>query len=182
MRRREDGQRGMSLIELMIAISIMAIVGPIAASIMVSTLRAGTATEDQSRVVDELRLQMYAVSRELRSATCIMIPTDLSPGPGDTLRFTTEAQVGSSSSTLYLQYQVTESQLVRTQYTDATFTTPSGTRYVGPGLVSPNTTFTLRSTPKKSMVIDLRLQLASNRPVQQLTTTIAGRNAWATTC
>jgi prepilin-type N-terminal cleavage/methylation domain-containing protein len=174
-------ERGTSLIEVMVAVMIMAIVGPIAASVMVSTLRAGTASEDQSRVVDELRLQMYAVSRELRSASCVIIPTTASQA-GDTLRFSTESQTGAASNTLYLQYQVTGSQLVRTQYTDAQFTTVSGTRYVGPGLVSPATTFTLYSTPRKSVLIDLRLQLTSNRPVQRLTTTIAGRNAWGTAC
>jgi prepilin-type N-terminal cleavage/methylation domain-containing protein len=173
-------QRGTSLVELMIAILIMGIVGPIAASVMVSTLQAGKATEDQSRVVDELRLQMYAVSRELRSASCIVTPTLASPGPGDTLRFATTSQTGGASTTVYLQYQVTGSQLVRTQYTDDTYTTVSGTRYVGPGLVSPATTFTLFSTPKKSVFIDLRLQLSTTRPVQRLSTTIAGRNAWST--
>jgi len=177
MRRDE---RGTSLVELLIALMIMGIVGPIVASVMISTLNAGTATEQQSRVVDELRLQMYAVSRELRSATCVLIPTTASPGPGDTLRFSSESQTGGSTGTVYLQYQVTGSQLVRTQYSDATFSTVTGTRYVGPGLVSPNTTFTLYSTPKKSLLIDLRLQLSSTRPVQRLTTTIAGRNAWAT--
>jgi hypothetical protein len=51
---------------------------------------------------------------------------------------------------------------------------------VGPGLVSPNTTFELKSTPKKSVIVKLQLQLASDQRVQQVTTTIAGRNAWLT--
>lgn len=168
-------ERGMSLVELMISLMILVIVGPVAASVMISTLQAGKATEDQSRMVDELRQQMYAVSRELRSASCISTPT-VANTPGNTLRFTTESQTGGVSSTADLQYQVSGSNLVRTEYDSSGNVV--GTRIVGPGLVSPNTTFELRSTPRKSVIVKLQLQLATNRPVQELTTTIAGRNAW----
>jgi type II secretory pathway component PulJ len=175
-------ERGVTLIELTVAITLLVIVGPIIASVMVSSLRAGAATEDQSRVADELRQQMYAVSRELRSATCITAPTAANT-PGDTLRFTTESQTGSMATTSDLSYQVTTApgggyQLVRTQY-DANGVV-TGTRIVGPGLVSPSTTFELRSTPRKSVIVKLQLQMATNRPIQELTTTIAGRNAWLT--
>jgi type II secretory pathway pseudopilin PulG len=171
----------MTLIELMVAMSLLVIVGPIITSVMISTMSAGKATEDQSRVIDEMRQQMYAISRELRSANCIYIPDPnvLPSVAGNTLRFSTDSQVGSSSTTSYVQYQVVSSQLVRTQYADSTFSDPpTGTRYVGPGLVSPNTTFQLVSTPRKSVIVVLKLQFGS-RPVQQLTTTIAGRNAWS---
>ena len=177
VRRRDE--RGMSLIELIVSMTIFLIVGPIVASVMISTLQAGKATEDQSRVVDELRQQMYAVSRELRSARCIKLPTTYH-APGDTLTFTTESQTGGSSTAYDLRYQVVvvdgDTYLVRTEYDSNGLEVSS--RLVGPGLVSPNTTFELRSTPRKSVIVKLQLQLAANRPVQELTTTIAGRNAW----
>lgn len=182
-RLRRD-QRGMTLVDLMIAMMIMVVVTPIAAAVMVNTLRVGQANEQQSQVIDELRQQMYAVSRELRSASCMKIPTQKDV-PGDTLRFTTESQVGSLSSAYDVRYQVTDSRLVRTQYTYDSATgqyTEAGTRIIGPGLVSPATTFELRSTPRKSIIVKLQLQLAADRPVQQLTTTIAGRNAWQVAC
>jgi Tfp pilus assembly protein PilW len=176
-------ERGVTLIELTIAIVLLVIVGPIIASVMISSLRSGAATEQQSRVVDELRQQMYAVSRELRSASCIKVPT-VANTPGATLTFTTESQTGSVSSAYDLRYQVAYDnavggyELVRTQYdADGVVT---GTRIIGPGLVSPNTTFELRSTPRKSVIVNLQLQMAASRPVQALTTTIAGRNAWLT--
>jgi prepilin-type N-terminal cleavage/methylation domain-containing protein len=182
MRRRcRFDERGMSLVELIISMSIFAIVGPLIASVMVSTLQAGKATEDQSRVVDELRQQMYAVSRELRSARCVKAPTTYNV-PGDTLTFTTESQTGNASTAYDLRYQVVaisgETYLVRTEYDSNGVEVSS--RLVGPGLRSPNTTFELRSTPRKSVIVKLQLQLAANRPVQELTTTIAGRNAWFT--
>jgi type II secretory pathway pseudopilin PulG len=183
MRRLHHGrdERGMSLVELVVAMSVLIIVAPMITSVMVSTLQAGNATEDQSRVVDELRQQMYAVSRELRSARCIKAPTAINT-PGDTLTFTTESQTGSSANVYDLRYQVVttagETYLVRTEFDAAGV--ELGSRLVGPGLVSPNTTFELRSTPRKSVIVKLQLQMAANRPVQALTTTIAGRNAWLT--
>jgi type II secretory pathway pseudopilin PulG len=179
--RKARDERGMSLVELIVSMSVLIIVAPMIASVMVNTLRAGTATEDQSRVVDELRQQMYAVSRELRSARCIKAPTAFNT-PGNTLTFTTESQTGPSSNVADLRYQVVtnagETYLVRTEFDDAGV--ELGSRLVGPGLVSPNTTFELRSTPRKSVIVKLQLQLTADRPVQELTTTIAGRNAWLT--
>jgi Tfp pilus assembly protein PilW len=180
MRRLHRSETGTSLVEVMIAMMIMVIVGPIMASVMISTLQAGKATEDQSRVVDELRQQMYAVSRELRSTSCIDEPT-VANAPGNTLRFTTQSQTGSVTTSHDLQYQVvtqpTGTFLIRKEF-DLTTGAEISSRYVGPGLVSPNTTFELRSTPRKSVVVKLQLQLSSSRPVQELATTIAGRNAW----
>jgi type II secretory pathway component PulJ len=181
-RRTRRNERGVTLIEMMVAITLLMIVGPIIASVMVSSLRAGAATEEQSRVMDELRQQMYAVSRELRSASCISVPS-VANTPGNTLAFTTESQTGSVATATDLQYQVTAApsggyQLVRTQY-DANGVV-TGTRIVGPGLVSPSTTFELRSTPRKSVIVKLQLQMSATRPIQELTTTIAGRNAWLT--
>jgi type II secretory pathway component PulJ len=176
-RLRRD-ERGVTLIELTIAILLLVIVSPIIASVMITSLQAGSATEQQSQVMDELRLQMYAVSRELRSASCIKVPT-VANTPGDTLTFTTESQTGSVSSSYDLRYQVTSTprgyELVRTQY-DANGVV-TGTRIIGPGLVSPTTTFELRSTPRKSVIVKLQLRMTASRPVQALTTTIAGRNA-----
>ena len=180
-RLRMRGEAGTSLIEVMISIILLVALGPLVGSVMVSTLQAGQASENQSRVVDELRQQMFAITRELRSASCITTPTAYNT-PGDTLRFTTESQTGSLASTSDLRYQIQnsggQSYLVRTSYD--TSGAEIGSRLVGPGLVSPNTTFELRSTPRKSVIIQLRLQLSTDRPVQSLTTTIAGRNAWLT--
>ena len=181
MSRLRRDERGMTLVEIIVSMSVFVIVAPLIASVMVSTLRAGTATEDQSRVVDELRQQMYAVSRELRSARCVKAPTAFN-APSNTLTFTTESQTGASSSAYDLRYQVIttggDTYLVRTQYDSNGVVVSS--RLVGPGLVSPNTTFELRSTPRKSVIVKLQLQLTATRPVQELTTTIAGRNAWIT--
>ena len=171
------------MVELVVSMSVFLLVAPIIASVMVNTLQAGKATEDQSRVVDELRQQMYAVSRELRSARCIKMPTDINT-PGDTLTFTTESQTGAPATAYDLRYQVVpidgNTYLVRTEF-DSNGDVVSS-RLVGPGLVSPNTTFELKSTPRKSVIVKLQLQLTSSRPVQELTTTIAGRNAWLLVC
>ena len=181
MSRLRRSETGTSLVEIMVAMSLLVIIGPVVASIMISTLQSGRATEEQSQVVDELRQQMYAVSRELRSASCVTVPS-VANTPGDTLSFTTESQTGSGVVTSHdLQYQVVtepdgKTYLIRKEFDSAGAEISS--RYVGPGLVSPNTTFELRSTPRKSVIVKLQLQLSASRPVQELATTIAGRNAW----
>jgi prepilin-type N-terminal cleavage/methylation domain-containing protein len=177
-RRLHRSQSGVTLIEMMVAVTMLAIVGPIIASVMITSLSAGQSTEGQSRVIDELRQQMYAISRELRSANCIKIPA-VADTPGDTLRFTTETQTGWTNGGAYdVRYQVTGGQLVRTQYASDN-TTVVSTRIVGPGLVSPTTTFEMKSTPRRSVVVRLQVQLGQGA-VQPLATTIAGRNAWLT--
>jgi type II secretory pathway component PulJ len=169
----------MTLVEVVVSISIMLAVTPVVTSVMTNTLEVGVATEDQSRTVDELRGQMYAISRELRSANCIRIPTTAG-APGDTLFFTTESQVGATAVARHLHYQVLGGELVRKEYdgTDLTTANVIGTRKVGPGVQSASTTFELVETPKESIIINLRIRFGEERTTQQLTTTVAGRNAW----
>jgi hypothetical protein len=169
----------MTLVEVVVSMSVMLAVTPIVTSVMTNTLEVGVATEDQSRTVDELRGQMYAISRELRSANCIRIPT-VAATPGDTLFFTTESQTGSVGTARHLHYQVTGGELIRKEYdgTDLSTANVLSTRKVGPGLQSASTTFELVETPKESIIINLRIRFGSERTTQQLTTTVAGRNAW----
>jgi prepilin-type N-terminal cleavage/methylation domain-containing protein len=180
IRQLDRGDRGVTLVEVMVAMSIMLAVTPIVASVMTNTLQVGVATEDQSRTVDELRGQMYAISRELRSANCIRIPTTAGV-TGDTLFFTTESQIGSTATARHLHYQVTGGELVRKEFDNTTDLSPShviAERKVGPGLQSASTTFQLVETPRESIVIKLQIRFGSDRTTQQLSTTVAGRNAW----
>jgi type II secretory pathway component PulJ len=183
LRRRDE--LGMSVIEITIAITLMIAVTPIVASVMTNTLEVGVATEDQSRTVDELRGQMYSVSRELRSATCIRVPTTPNTA-GDTLFFTTESQVGNATTTRHLHYRIETVEdglaLVRREYNGTDLTTASviGTNIVGPGLQNPSTTFELKETPRRSVVINLSIRFGDERTTQKLSTTVAGRNAWLT--
>jgi type II secretory pathway component PulJ len=174
-------ERGLTLIEITVAIALMVAVTPIVTSVMTNTLEVGVATEDQSRTVDELRGQMYAITRELRSANCIRIPA-APDTPGDALFFTTESQIGTTATARHLHYQVTGGELVRKEYdgTDLDTANVVGTRKVGPGLQGAPTTFELRETPRRSVIIKLQIRFGDGRTTQQLATTVAGRNAWLT--
>jgi type II secretory pathway component PulJ len=172
----------MTLIEVMVATAVMLVVSPVFLSVMTNTLTVGAATEDQSRTVDELRGQMYAISRELRSASCIRIPTAAGVA-GDTVFFTTESQTGTSGSASHLHYQVSGGELIRTEYdnpTDLSLSHVVSRRTVGPGLESAATTFELVSTPRRSIKINLQIRFGDDRTTQRLNTTAAGRNAWLT--
>lgn len=175
--RRTDA--GISLVELMVAMTLMMAIVPIVGPVMISSLSTSSHNEEQSRTIDEFRGQLYAISRELRSASCIQTPT-VADTPGNTLQFTTTSEtVGGTSAPHDVRYQaIVDSSGGRLIRTDVA---TGGQRFVGPGLVSPNTTFTLRSTPRRSIEIVLQLQFSSRRSVQTLRTTITGRNAW-TTC
>ena len=169
-------EAGMSLLELMVAIGLMMAVVPIMGSVMVSSLSTSSANEEQSRTIDEFRGQMYAISRELRSATCIKTPTTAN-APGNTLLFTTTSEtVNGTSDPHDVKYEAivdgSGGRLIRTDVATG------GQRVVGPGLISPNTTFTLRSTPRRSIEVVLQLQFSARRSAQTLRTTITGRNAW----
>ena len=179
MRRLRRTEAGVSLVELMVAMTLMIAIVPIVGGIMISTLSTGSANEEQSRTLDEFRGQLYAITRELRSATCIKTPTTANTA-GNTLLFTTTAETTNGSSAPHdVKYEAivdaSGGRLIRTEVSTG------GQRLVGPGLTSPNSTFTMRSTPRRSIEIALRLQFSADRSVQTLSTTITGRNAW-TTC
>ena len=166
----------MSLVELMVAMALMTAIVPIMGSVMVSSLSTSSANEEQSRTIDEFRGQMYAISRELRSATCIKTPTTAN-APGNTLLFTTTAETAAGTSAPHdVKYEaIVDSSGGRLVRTDVA---TGGQRIVGPGLVSPSSTFTLRSTPRRSIEVVLQLRFSQKRSTQTLRTTITGRNAW----
>ena len=176
--RLRRSEAGLSLVETMVAMTLMVAIVPILAPIMVSSLSTSSHNEEQSRTIDEFRNQLYAITRELRSATCIAVPAAADTA-GNTLQFTTTAELAGGVSTEHdVRYQAivdaSGGRLVRTDLASG------GQRIVGPGLVSPNTTFTLRSTPRRSIEVVLQLQFTTRRAVQTLRTTVTGRNAWAT--
>ena len=176
--RVRRSEAGVSLVELMVAMTLMIAIVPIVGSVMISTLSTGSANEEQSRTIDEFRGQLYAITRELRSATCIQTPS-VANVAGNTLLFTTTSETTSGTSLPHdVKYEaIVDSSGGRLVRTDVA---TGGQRYVGPGLVQPNSTFTMRSTPRRSIEIVLRIQFSSKRSIQTLSTTITGRNAWAT--
>ena len=163
---RARDERALTLVEMMIGLALLALVVPVLGPLMVSSMRSGGELQAQSEVVDELQLQVQAIARELRSAECIYEPAENSSG--DRLRFLTTANGDHYEVT----YDVADGELVRTR--DAT------SRDVGRGLVGSSAPFAQIANPRRSVEIDLHVQLDDDQRPKELRTTVAGRNAWRT--
>lgn len=170
-RRLQEDERGVTLVELIVAMALLAIAAPIVGMAMVSSLRATDEMAVSSQVLDELRLQVTAISRELRSATCITSPGENTSGT--TLTFTTASNgLDPNHVDSRVTYEVVGGELRRTQ--------GSATSVVSRGIVGPVTPFRQVTTPRRSVHIDFSVRLLDGDPAQQIGTVVAGRNAWRT--
>lgn len=167
VRRLRDDERGITLVELIVAMALLAIAAPLVGAAMISSLRATDQMSSSSQVLDELRLQVTAISRELRSATCITSPGANSTG--SVLTFTTSSNGPESIVT----YEVIAGELRRTQDTGTA-------SVVSRGIVGPAAPFRQVTTPRRSVHIDFSVQLLDGKPPQEISTVVAGRNAWRT--
>ena len=68
-RRRLESERGLGVVELLIAMSITAIVVAVAAALVLSVTRAERITGDDSAALTELRIASTRLTKELREGT-----------------------------------------------------------------------------------------------------------------
>lgn len=170
VRERLGAEAGLSVVELMTALTLMLIVGITAGSALVSTVSATSTLEDETAALDDLRVSMAQIEREFRSAECVREPNPVDPGDpasGSTLRFTTRSNGGSYEVT----YAVVDGALNRTE--------DGVTTVITRGLVEPDTTFTYTETPRRSVEIAFVAE-GDDGDRRRLDTLVAGRNAWRT--
>ena len=158
----------MTLPEVMIALTLMAAIVPILGPLMISSMRSANEIRVQSEIVDELRQESTAIARELRSAECIYepaIPEGQVQQIGSRLRFTTN----TNSQHYEVTYEVLDGKLIRTR---------DGTqRVISEGIVNSGDVFAHKATPRRNIDLRFVVQLG-DRKAQEVTTSIAGRNAW----
>ena len=171
-RRRGTGAAGMTLVEVMVALTLMVAIVPIFVPLLMSATKSARALGLQSQTLDTLRLAVATIGRELRSAECIDLP--LSNGPaGSVLRFRTAAFLTATGNASYeVTYTVAAGEL-RRQVTGS-----PGPIVAATGLVDPSGAFQQSVTPQRSVRLVLRVQSGPDTPVRDVVTTIAGRNAW----
>jgi type II secretory pathway pseudopilin PulG len=162
-------EAGMTLVEVVVAASLTVAVVPIIGPVMISSLRAANKVETESQALDDLRLQLYTVSRELRGATCVAAPA--ANGASDhTLRF----QTNTSGASYWVTYTVgTDGVLTRTR-------DGRDPQTVATSLTERTATFKHVATPRRSIEIRFVVQPDDAKSRRELSTTIAGRNAWRT--
>jgi type II secretory pathway pseudopilin PulG len=162
---------GMSLVEVMVAMTLMLVIVPVFSPLLLSASRSARSLGLQSQTLDELRLVVATIGRELRSAECIYEPV-ANEAAGATLRFRTAAflTVGGNDA-----YEVTYTAVVgelRRQVTG------QGATIAATGLVDPSGAFEQEFTPRRSVKLAFRIQSDPESPVRDVATTIGGRNAW----
>jgi Tfp pilus assembly protein PilW len=157
----------MSLVEVLVAMSLMVAIVPVFVPLLLSSTRSARSLGLQSETLDQLRLAVATIGRELRSAECIYEPAPNGPG-GPTLRFLTNA----NNATYEVTYTVGAGELRRQR-------TGQGATTAATGLVAPyDDAFRHVFNPRRSVKLVLRVQTDPEQPVRDVTTTIAGRNAW----
>ena len=121
----------------------------------------------QSQSIDSLRNALAAIGREMRSAACVNEPAP-NAGAGNRLRFTTDA----NNTTYEVTYTAVDGQLLRQVTGESTVT------LLQTGLVNPGDAFTHIATPRRTVKVSFHFQPDPKRPVLDLSTVMAGRNAW----
>jgi prepilin-type N-terminal cleavage/methylation domain-containing protein len=169
---RRRAQSGMSLIELMVAVSLMTAIVAVFGPVMTAALNSGQRIQAQSSNLDELRVATASIGRDLRSADCIYlpaIPVGSDNGYSSWLTFDSE----SNNTVNYVEYHVTSSGKLTRELND-----DGNVKTVATGLVNPSTTFRQWSTPRRSIELRLEVRLDARQGSRLIQSTIAGRNAW----
>lgn len=162
----------MSLVEVLVAMSLMVAIVPVFVPLLLSSTRSARSLGFQSQALDQLRLAVASVGRELRSAECIYVPAP-NGSAGQTLRFSTSAFLTSADTSSYeVTYTAADGELRRQRSgQEATI--------AATGLVAPyDDAFRQVFTPRRSVKLVFRVQTDPEQPVRDVSTTIAGRNAW----
>ena len=167
MRARWNAEAGVTLVEMIVATTLVAIVGAVFMPLLVTATRTAHPMEVQSEAIDSLRNSLGAIGRELRSAVCVAAPAP-NVGSGNVRTFSTDANGPQYTVT----YTVAGGQLLRQKVGESKIT------LVASGLISPDDAFTYIATPRRTVKVRLHFQPDPKRPAKELSTVMAGRNAW----
>ena len=167
MRRQSRAESGLTLVEVVVAVALLSTVSAVFLPLMATATRSVHPMEVRSQSIDSLRNALASIGREMRSAACVTEPV-ANAGPSNRLRFTTDA----NNSTYEVTYTASAGQLLRQVTGQDTVT------LVETGLVNPGDAFTHIATPRRTVKVVFHFQPDPKEPVLDLSTVIAGRNAW----
>ena len=167
MKRRRQAESGLTLVEVVVAVALLSIVSAVFLPLVATATRSVHPMQVQSQSIDSLRNALASIGREMRSAACVTEPV-ANAGTSNRLRFTTDA----NNSTYEVTYTASAGQLLRQVTGEDTVT------LVETGLVNPGDAFTHIATPRRTVKVLFHLQPDPHEPILDLSTVIAGRNAW----
>jgi prepilin-type N-terminal cleavage/methylation domain-containing protein len=166
IRRLRKSERGMSLVEVMVSMSIMSIVLLVFTSVLASVQRAVVAQDALSQTLDQARLALQQLDRELRSGNVLYdpalenvpaasggIPSCSGCLPGYTLRVYTQTNADTRGTYKCVLWKIDSSQQLMTrQWPPDRPTDATGWRIVATGIVNRSigqTAFSLDPDPLK---------------------------------
>jgi len=164
---RARAEAGITVMELVFTISLLSFVGAAFLPIMATSARSVRPMQVQSQSIDSLRNALAAIGREMRSAACVTEPV-ANAGAGNRLRFTTDA----NNTTYEVTYTAVNGQLLRQ------VTGESQVTLLQTGLVNPGDAFTHIATPRRTVKVVFHFRPDPKEPALDLSTVMAGRNAW----
>jgi type II secretory pathway component PulJ len=164
---KAGGEAGITVMELVFTISLLSFVSAAFLPIMATSSRSVRPMQVQSQSIDSLRNALAAIGREMRSAACVTEPAPNASG-GNRLRFTTDA----NNTTYEVTYTAVDGQLLRQVTGESTVT------LLQTGLVNPGDAFTHIATPRRTVKVVFHFQPDPKEPALDLSTVMAGRNAW----
>lgn len=164
---RSRGESGVSLVEVVVTVALLSVVSAVFLPLMATATRSVRPMQIQSQSIDSLRNALASIGREMRSAACVTEPA-ANAGASNRLRFTTDA----NNSTYEVTYTATSGQLLRQ------VTGESSVTLVETGLVNPADAFTHIATPRRTVKVLFHFQPDPDQPALDLSTVVAGRNAW----
>lgn len=173
MRSRDES--GITVVELVVATMLVGIVSVVFLPIMASSSRSIHPMQVRSQTIDSLRNALASIGREMRSAECVSEPAANAPAPSNVLRFTTDSQSTSTDpaeSSYEVTYTAADGQLLRQ------VTGQDDVQLVETGLVNSGDAFTHIATPRRTVKVVFHFQPDPDGKVMDLSTVIAGRNAW----
>ena len=170
--RRFRVESGITVMELVFTVGLLSVISAAFLPIMATSSRSVRPMQVQSQSIDSLRNALASIGREMRSAACVTEPTPADDAaqavPSNRLRFTTDA----NNTTYEVTYTATNGQLLRQVTGESTVT------LLETGLVNPGDAFTHIKTPRRTVKVTFHFQPDPTRPVLDLSTVMAGRNAW----
>jgi type II secretory pathway component PulJ len=164
---RARADAGITIMELMFTVGLLSVVAAAFLPIMATSARSVRPMQVQSQSIDSLRNALASIGREMRSAACVTEPA-ANAGAGNRLRFTTDA----NNTTYEVTYTAVDGQLLRQVTGESTVT------LLQTGLVNPGDAFTHIATPRRTVKVVFHFQPDPKEPVLDLSTVMAGRNAW----
>lgn len=144
-------ERGFSLVEMMVVLAIMGVVVSAFVGILASIQQALVRETNRSTTMDQARLAMEAIDREVRSGSIMCVTTAGSPPVYTLTLYSLSAYTASDSTTKrWIQYRVVSSSqtLERRQSTStdpllSTATWPATWRTLTAGIVNSSNPFAL---------------------------------------